>query len=272
MKDQSHNRSGFAAQRLLPLITLGCVVIALLCSQALSVEQGDEELDTTRAALEQWVETRRVISKEKRDWALGKEVLNDRIEIVADEIESLQGRIDEAEGDIAEADKKRVELLLENDALKAASASLEESIVELEARTLSLLKRLPVPIIDRVRPLSQQIPADAAETKLSLSIRFQNVIGVLNMVNKYNLEISHNNEVHDIGGGVTAEVTAMYLGLGQSYYTNSNGTVAAVGRPTEYGWQWTPANNMAAEIHQAISILQGEEQASFVQLPISIQQ
>lgn len=224
----------------------------------------------TRAALEEWVETRRVISKERRDWELGREVLNDRIGVVSEEIDSLRGRISETEASISEADVKHAELVVENERLKEASSSLETSIVELEARTLALLKRLPAPLLERVKPLSQQIPSDPNDTKLSLSIRFQNVIGLLNAVNKFDLEISHYSEVHDLGGGESAEVTAMYLGLGQSYFANAAGTKAGVGRPTEDGWEWSLANEDAPEILKALKIRRDEEPASFVRLPIVV--
>ena len=42
-------------------------------------------------------------------------MLNDRIELVQREIESLRAKIGDAEGSIAEADKKRAELVGENE-------------------------------------------------------------------------------------------------------------------------------------------------------------
>ena len=41
-------------------------------------------LDFTRSKLEQWVETRRTLSKEKEDWRIGRELLNGRIEDIVD--------------------------------------------------------------------------------------------------------------------------------------------------------------------------------------------
>lgn len=238
-----------------------------LGEKAVSAAQDEVEIDTTRASLEKWVETRRIISKERQDWALGKEVLEDRIEVVADEIASLRKRIEESEGDIAEADRKRAELLLQNEQLKEASASLESAILGLEQRTLALIPRLPQPLRERIKPLSQQLPK--GET-LSLSIRFQNVIGLLNAVNKFNTEITHTSEVHDLGWGTSAEVTAMYLGLGQSYYVNADGTSAAVGRPGKEGWEWSAATEQAADVQRAIQILKDEAQPAFVRLPVRI--
>ena len=274
MKEQRNNfrgrgeRRGATSKRALSALALSFALAGVfLGEKAVSAAQDGVEIDTTRASLEKWVETRRIISKERQDWALGKEVLEDRIEIVADEIASLRKRIEESEGDIAEADRKRAELLLQNERLKDASSSLEEAILGLEQRTQALIPRLPQPLQERIKPLSQQLPKGEA---LSLSIRFQNVVGLLNAINKFNTEITHTSEVHDLGWGTSAEVTAMYLGLGQSYYVNADGTSAAVGRPTKEGWEWSPATEQAADIQRAIMILKDEAQPAFVRLPVRI--
>jgi hypothetical protein len=245
-------------------------VIALLPSGAMSADDAADTVADTRAALEKWVETRRIISKERSEWALAEEMLKDRIAIVEREIGSLRGKITEAEENITEADKKRTELVEQNERLKEASTALNETVVELEHRTRGLLSRLPDPIRERVKPLSQRLPADQQETKLSLAERFQNVIGILNEVNKFNREITVTSEVRTLPDGTSAEVAAMYVGIGQAYYVGANNDVAGIGTASADGWVWTPANDAALQIREAINILKNEQPASFVKLPIDI--
>ena len=230
-----------------------------------------DTVGSARAALEKWVETRKVISKEKQDWALAREMLDERIRLVQREITSLREKIEEAKKGISEADKKRAELVEENDKLKNASETLAGVVAKLEARTVALNKRLPDPIRERIKPLSQLLPEDPNETKLSLAQRFQNVIGILNEVNKFNREITVTSEVRTLADGNSAEVTALYIGLGQAYYTGANGTMAGVGRPSEDGWKWNPANDSADRIADAVAILKNEMVAGFVPLPVEIQ-
>lgn len=246
-------------------------VICPSFSGAISAGINDGDVDNTRAALEKWVETRRIISREKHDYELGREMLSERIELVGREIESLRGKISETEESITEADKKRTELLVENEKLKEASASLIGTVIELEAGTRGLLKRLPDPIRERVKPLSQRFPENTDKTKLSLWERFQNIVGVLNEVNKFNREITVTSEVHKLSDGTSAEVTAIYIGIGQAYYSNGNGDVAGIGTASPEGWVWKPANEAAAAIAKAIAILKNETAAAFVRLPIEIQ-
>ncbi len=234
--------------------------------------QDGPRVDDTRAAMQKWVETRRIISAEQRDWALGREMLEDRLELVQNEIESLRARIDEAQESIAEADKKRDELIEENERLKSAASTLQDTVTSLEQRTGGLLATLPEPIQERVEPLSQRFPEDPDDTQLSLSERFQNVVGILNQVNKFHRDISVTSEVRALPDGTTTEVTALYLGIGQAYYTNTNGTAAGVGRPSPEGWSWTPANEHAEAIRLAVAILEGEQGAAFVRLPVVLEE
>ncbi len=252
---------------------LAAVALAVLALSAAThgQEQDAAGIDDTRAALEQWVETRRIISKEKRDWALGKEVLNDRIEIVETEVKSLRDKINTAEQSIAEAEGKRAALEQDNNKLKQASSSLGSTILALEKRTKELLPRLPEPVRLRVKPLSQRIPENPQETKQSLAERFQNVVGVLNEVNKFNSQITINTEIRELPNGTSSEVTTLYVGLGHAYYANANATLAGIGTATASGWVWTPANEHAEKIAKAIAIWNNDEIAEYVQLSVEVE-
>ncbi len=255
---------------------LGVLLALQLGGTALAQEVSTrEQVETTREAMARWVETRKVISQEQRDIVLGKEVMVERIELVKREIDNIRQRITEAHQSITDADKRRAELLQQNDQLKASSAALAANVGELENRTLKLLARLPEPIRERVKPLSQRIPAAgtaATEIKLSLGERYQNVVGILNEVNKFNREITLTSELRQLPGGSSAEVAAVYLGVGQGYYVSGNGNLAGYGRPTEEGWTWTADNTIAAQVGQMLAIMKNEQVASFVRLPIEIPQ
>ena len=81
-------------------------------------------LESTRATLAKWVETQQVISREKKDWVLGKEVLERRISLLEDEIAGLEEKSRETRKAVRETDGKRRDLVDERESLKRASASL----------------------------------------------------------------------------------------------------------------------------------------------------
>ncbi len=253
------------------LATLSLALVTSWGGVALGDEENEVRIDAARTTLEKWVEAQRLISREKQDWKLGREMLKDRLEVIQQEIDSLQERIKDAQDNIAKADKKRTDLLEENEQLKEASASLGALVGGLEARTRKLLKRLPQPIRERILPLSQKIPEDPNDTKLSLSGRFQNILGVLNEVNKFHGEISLTSELRELDDGATVEVTALYLGVSQGFYASSDGQYAGFGTASADDWVWSPANHAAPEISRAIAILKNEDEADFVHLPIRIE-
>ena len=141
----------------------------------------------------------------------------------------------------------------------------------MEAEIRQLFKRLPDPIKAQAPAALPAHPRGPARTrKVSVAERFQNVIGILNEVNKANNEILVNYEVHTLADGKPSEVKAIYVGLAQAYYVSAQGE-AGIGRPTDDGWKWEPSKAVAADVLMALDILQGKHRPAFVPLPVKIQ-
>ncbi|MFM7052641.1 MAG: DUF3450 family protein [Planctomycetota bacterium] len=238
-------------------------------SQATPAEV-EQRIGTVREVLDRWVDTRRVIADEEREFALAKDMLAARIDLVQRDIDGVRGKVKEAEASITEADRRRDELVAQSDRLKTTSESMQRTIEDMERRTRALLARIPDPIRERVKPLSQRVPAEGAESKLALAVRFQNVIGILNEVNKFNREITMTSEVRQLPDGSSAEVTALYIGIAQGFYVNGAGTVAGIGGAGADGWTWRPANDAAPRIAAVVAILKNEQPAEFIELPIKV--
>lgn len=273
MQGQNRDRRavrGAGRRRTRGAAALLCCALLVCWTPAGRAADAAAEIAAARTVLEQWIETQRVISKEKRDLALAREMLRERIALVEREVEALRGKIGEAEKSLAEAEKRRADMAGENEQLRAASTALEGTLLGLEERTRKLLPRLPDPVRERVKPLSRRLPEDPASTRLSLAERFQNVVGILNEVNKAGREIHVTSEVRELPDGSSAEVTALYLGIGQGYYVSAGGILAGVGTASPQGWAWKPADHAAAQIAQAIAILKNEQVAAYVRLPLEL--
>lgn len=252
---------------------LGALVLAagLVFPITATAGEGPEAVENARAALKEWVEVRGVISREKRDWAMAQEFLVDRIQLLENEIESWKTRIAETRKSVADADGKRLELVDDNERLKETAAALTDKVAGLEDRTRRLLPRLPDPLREKIKPLSDRLPVPSGEMRLSLSDRYLNVVGILNEVNRFNRQITVTSEVHPLGNGTTAEVSVLYLGIGQGYFVTVTGDAAGIGLATDRGWEWSPANEAASDIATAIRIFQNEQGASYVRLPVRIE-
>jgi len=254
------------------------IAVGLAPSLAISVETGTEtagavtgapKLEETRVTMDKWIETQQIISKERKDWQKGKEILLGRLELVKNEIDSLSETIRQAASGMAEDDKKRDELITENEKLKAAEALLTNAVMgmEEEVRNLRLFKQLPEPILTKLQPLYQRLPEDSLSTKASTAERFQNVLGILNELNKANNEITVSYEVHNLSNGTPSEVKAIYVGLAQAYYVSAGGE-SGIGYPTDEGWKWEPSQAVSRDVVLALEILDGKHSPAFVPLPV----
>jgi hypothetical protein len=227
-------------------------------------------LESTRQTLAKWAETQQIISREKKEWQAGREMLEQRISLIRGEIAALEEKTSGIRENIGEVDHKRQGMISDLNSLESGTSFLKSAIRPLESKTRELLKSLPDPIRERVAPLAQRIPDNPSTAELSLSQRYQNVVGILNEVNKFNRDITVTSEVRRLPGGATAEVTAVYLGLGQAYYVTAKGDGAGIGRPSPNGWEWSPADDLAGNITRVIDILQNQEVPAFVPLPVEI--
>lgn len=241
-------------------------------------QQNQGAISVTREALSRWTETKRILSKEKQDWRLGKETLQARIDVVRREIESLTERTAKLSKDIADADEKRAQLVGENDGRTKVGEKLEQRIAGIEDRVRKLLPRLPEPLRERIKPLTQRLPdpdKKDQELQLSLSNRYGNVIGVLDDISKWNREVTLKTESREMADGSSVSVVVVYVGLGQAYYAGKNNadgvaTIGGVGTATATEWTWKPANELAADIQKAIAIYKNEQLATLVRLPVQI--
>jgi hypothetical protein len=227
-------------------------------------------LQETRLTLDKWIETQQILSKERKDWQQGKEILLGRLDLVKSEVTTLEEKIRQAESAVTEANRKRDELLADNDRLKTVGAQLAEGVAGMEAQVKKLLESVPQPIRTKLLPLTQRIPEDPANTRVSAAERFQNVLGILNELNKANNELTVGYEVHTLADGKPSEVQAIYVGLAQAYYVSASGE-AGIGRPAPDGWKWEPSRAVAGDVLKALEILQGKHTPAFVPLPVQIQ-
>ena len=227
-------------------------------------------IDVVRTALGKYIETQQIITKERKEWQQGKEILQARIDLVKGETTALREKIKAAETSMTDAEKRKAELFAQNDQLKTSGAELATTVTGYETEISKLYKKLPEPLQQKLTPLYQRIPEDPAKTRVSVAERFQNVLGILNEVNKANNEITVVYEVRNLADGKPAEVRTMYVGLAQAYFVSARGE-AGIGRPTADGWQWETANQQAPQVGLALEILQAKQSPAFVPLPMKLQ-
>ena len=226
--------------------------------------------DGARASLAKWVEAQQLIAKEKQDWQQGKQILQSRIDAVNGELAALEERLADSRRTASEANGKKAGEVAENNTLQKAGLELSSWVAGLESGLRTLETRLPEPLLQKVKPLYDRMPADPSATNVSLAERYQNVVGILNEVGKFNNDITMVTEVRTLTDGKPAEVRTVYVGLAQAYFVSPKGD-AGIGRPGASGWEWSSAREIAPQIEQAVEVLQNKAKPRFVSLPVKVQ-
>ncbi len=229
-------------------------------------------IEATRETLTKWVETKQLISKEKSEWASGKDILEDRVRLAQAETTTVRDKLKEISTAVAEAQKKRDELAAQNDKLKATAEKSKAMVIAAEKKLRPLIPQLPEPLREKLKPIIARFPEDSEKSTASMAERLQNVLGILDQASAFNSTVASVKELRTFPDGTRAEVTTVYLGLSQAYYTNREGTLAGIGHPGPDGWVWKPDNANGKKILLAVHILEGKEKgATFIDLPVKIQ-
>lgn len=248
------------------------ISIALLVGVTVSLNalHGADKISGTRDVLEEWVETRQIISEEKANWQMEQSILSDTVSLLTNEVARLDAALKELEDSATAADADRAKFTEERDLLTAASAVVEGNIGALETQMKAIVKTLPEPLVNTIKPLVRRLPDDPENTKLSLGERVQNIVGILSQADKFNTTVTQTSESREIDGGKTVEVRTLYWGLATAYYVDASGQYAGVGYPTPEGWEWPRIDSAGAAIKRLIDVYEGSEAIQFVPVPASI--
>lgn len=230
-----------------------------------------DNLEETRDVLEQWVETRQILSEEKSDWKTEKAILNDTVSLLSNELERLEAAIAELEESTTAADAERTELTEKRDQLNAGSEAVIGNIGAIETQLKAIIAELPEPLTDTIQPLIRRLPNDPEKTKLSLGERVQNVVGILSQADKFNKSIKLTSDVQELDNGKRVQVNTLYWGTAIAYFVDDSGTYGGFGVPSESGWEWTEVEGAGPALVDLFAVNDGSaDTIEFIQVPASI--
>ncbi len=227
-------------------------------------------IESTRDVLDQWVQTKQITSKEKSDWRLEQSILSDTLKLLSSELTRLDTSLEDLKDSATAADEDRSKLTARKEEIAEASAVVEGSINALETQIKRVVKTLPAPLVDRIKPLIRRLPEDSANTKLSLGERVQNIVGILSQADKFNATLTQTSESRELNSGKVVEVRTLYWGLAMAYYVDAAGEYAGIGFPGKDGWEWPQIEGAGPQIKQLLDVYEGSEEIQFVEVPARI--
>lgn len=238
-----------------------------LCLGTINAQQS---VDEARALLDEWVETRQLISEEQQDWRIEESILTETRTLLSNELNRLQESIEALESSATAVDEERSQLTEDKDELKAASNVIAAKITALETKTKKLLPLFPEPLTETIKPLIRRLPKDPENAESPLGERVQNIVGILSQANKFNNTIKLTSETRVVDGGKEVQVNTLYWGLAMAYYVDASGDYAGISYPTANGWETTLIEGTGPQIKQLISVYEGDGEIQFVKIPAQI--
>lgn len=247
-------------------------VMALFAVTNVVVGQSLQQVDAARDKLQKWVETRQVISKERADWILQKESLENTRELLKTELTELEQKLTELDAGVSQSDTLRAELTDKKQNFDKATESVRTAVADLEVKVKAMAKLFPANLAQQVYPLIRRMPADPYKPgKLTLGERLPNVVGIVNAAGKFNTTLHHLSETVKKEDGTEMQVDVLYWGMGIAFFVDGKNQYAGYKYPTANGWKQEERSELAPKVRALIDMYQRKNpNIEFIEVPTVI--
>lgn len=228
------------------------------------------QVEEVRAMLEKLLETKKLIAKEKMNWKISQELLQERLELKKGEIMVLQKKIKDLERNSKDMIAKKEKIVSKKIEIDEAWNVFELALPRIEKKILKILPKFPLTLQKKVMDLSDKINLESTKKRGKVEVRYLHLLGLLSEINRFNSEVTSSLEIVENDDGDKVEVETVYLGLGQGYFVSKKKDFAGVGYPEKGRWVWKTEKGLASQIYKTISILKNKGLAQFVSLPVTI--
>jgi len=238
---------------------------------ALGAAAADNPVTATRDTLQQWVQTRQLISRTQAEWESERELLGQTQALFERELKAVAEQLGKISTNNSVADQERLKAEADLKKSQEVLEAARQLAARLEGEVRKLLPQLPQPLLLTAKPMIDRLPADSATTKAAATERLQTVVGLLNEIDKFNQSVTVMPEKQPNAKGEQVSVDTLYLGLGAAWFVDATGELAGSGRPGPQGWEWKLQPEIAPQVRDAIAIYRNQQSAAFVALPVVIQ-
>ena len=135
---------------------------------------------------------------------------------------------------------------------------------------MSLSKRLPSPLSDKIAPFIAKIPTAETSTVAPLPNRLQNVVAIMTLVDEFNNDLHLTHTIKELDNGEVIDVRVLYWGLGAAYAINGSGDRAWTLKPSDEAWLWNAADQDAIAIKKLFDVYDKTLEPTLVGLPIQL--
>ncbi len=259
--------------RILPLLF---ALLPGLSTISRAQDASDSPTKKMKESVHEWIGTMREIQREEDHWERDREVLEDQRDALRAEIEDLQKLVADAKADKAGAAEGAKSDTAKRESLVKAKDLLGAEVRKLEEELVPMLDLLPQPLAEdpRVKELTGQVRKDVTlkgdDASKGLTKRLNNVLNLLSEAEKWQQTIHLKDELRVTGDGKKLNMKVVYFGLAGAYAVDAEGEYGMVGRPGSEGWEFIENNDLAPAINELVTVLNGDADAKFTNLPIQL--
>ncbi len=229
------------------------------------------DLTALDALTGRWLAVRTQLAEERRSWQEQEAHAKREIALLEAEQQRRTAELAESRTFMSDVEQERASVLGRKDQIDAEFERLEGLVLSSEAALRAWEDRIPAGLRQQVAAGFAALPRNAASARRTgLSRRLQTVVGLYTQIEALQNGVHVSQEILE-PQGVRREVSVLYIGLARGFAVSRGGDWAALGFPGAQGWEWTPAPEAAGEIRLAISIVNREEVAQLVDLPMQVQ-
>ena len=236
---------------------------------AVEPAEAREDLETLDALVDRWMALRTTIAEEKRDWDARRQQWEEEIALLEQEAATLKKEIDEGDTFASTVEKKRAEALARKERMDGELRKLRAVLDRAEADLRRWRESIPPGLMASATGFDA-LPATQKEAEnLPLTKRAQTVAALYTQIETLQNRFHATRETLDVGG-TRRQVDVLYVGLARAFAVSPADDWAATGVPSNKAWTWTPATEDAAAVRRAIDVLNRQETAQLVALPMQV--
>jgi hypothetical protein len=228
------------------------------------------DLASLDALVERWMALRTTIAEEKREWEARREHWEAEIALLEREAGTLKTEMDEGDTFALSVETTRAEALARKERMESELRKLRAVLDRAEADLLRWRARIPPGVMASPAAGFDALPVTQKDAeKLPLTRRAQTVAALYTQIETLQNRLHATRETLDVAG-TRRQVDVLYVGLARAFAVSPANDWAAVGMPTDTAWTWTPAIQDAAAVRRAIDVLNRQEAAQLVALPMQV--
>ncbi|MDF3130003.1 DUF3450 family protein [Kiritimatiellaeota bacterium B1221] len=233
--------------------------ICVFCTLSLGVK-GEETVQTLDELVKTWTALRQEISAESREWQVQKSRLEMEMTLLQKEFADLAAEEAAFKAFSDSGEQERQALLAQKDALQAKQDALKPLLDRMEEFLVWETAGIPEPIRPELTLKSEARTVDRVQAVATDLIALEKLYGEFHVV----------REILEDGEGERREMEVLYWGQAIAYAVSTNDDWAGIGQPDRPEWVWEDRPEIAPQVRKLLKIMESEEVADFVDLPIKM--